>query len=72
MELYNKDLKELSATQLILEINKTKEVHDELKKKLIDLAIEIEKKEIEINDSLIKLEIIEKHYVDLFNEYIER
>jgi len=72
MELFNKEITGLTITELICEINEIKKIHDDLKLKTSDLTFEVEKLEQEINDNLLKIKIVEEHYINLIEEYNKR
>ncbi len=60
-----KDLTKLTATELLKRGNDIKDQHDVLKEEIIADTYEIEKLEKQINEKALKLEGLEKNYVEI-------
>lgn len=72
MELFNKNIAELSNTEINLLIIKIKEEHEATKNRIIASTLEMESIEKKINADLELLEKYENKYIQIVNELINR
>lgn len=62
----------LKDTELLREMEKCKELHETIKREIIEITTDIEEKEKIVNSKLEQLENVEKKYVDLIKEMTSR
>ena len=67
-----RDLTKYPATELLKQINDAKKDHETTKKIIIDFSFDLDKIQEKINENIIKLNEIEKNYVELIEEIDNR
>lgn len=63
---------DLSPIELNVLINKTKEIHENIKKEIKDLLSQVDELSVDINNKIKLLESTEEKYVELISILVEK